>query len=155
MTTPTPSQVRVVRLYSGAQMLSTRGVTPTVPLQWPSKHPLDSDWWWIDATGWCQDIGDIISSFTTADVAITCGDGALSALATAISSDGYQVGIRFIGGTSGQRYGITVSLTGSLGIDSDSFDVAFPCRGNLPAGLSTPWFADFSNPDNSAAYYYL
>lgn len=155
MTAPTPSAVRVVRIYSGAQMLATRGITPTVPLQWPAKHPLDIDWWWIDATAWCQDISDIITNFAASDVLLSGGDGTLSVIATAISADGHQVGMRWIGGTSGQNYTATVMLRGSQGADVEAFDISFPCIGTVPTSLGIPWLADFSSAANSGAYLFL
>jgi hypothetical protein len=155
MTIPIPSAVRTVRIYSGAQMLATRGISPVAPYRWTPKHPLDVDWWWVDATGWCADIGDVLGAFTTGDVAFSGGDGGMSIIATTKSTDNLQAGIRFIGGTSGVAYSVTVTLRGSLGADTEAIDIAFPCSGLLPQGLGTPWFADFSNPDNSAAYYYL
>jgi len=155
MTIPIPSAVRVVRIYSGAQMLATRGISAVVPFRWPAKHPLDVDWWWVDATGWCTDIGDVLGSLTTTNVAFSGGDGTMSILAVTKSADNLQAGIHFIGGTSGVAYSVTVTLSGLLGADSITFDIAFPCAGLLPQGVGVPWFADFSNPDNSAAYYYL
>jgi hypothetical protein len=152
MTIPVPSAVRTVRIYSGAQMLATRGISPVVPYRWATKHPLDVDWWWVNATGWCQDIGDIIDSFTISDIFTTSGDGELLIIDTAVSSDGNQVGIRFIGGTPGQTYGVTVVLSGSLGADKEAFDLSILCAGNLPSGLAAPWLSDFSNQNNSGMF---
>jgi hypothetical protein len=122
-------------------------------LQWPAMHPLDDDWSWIDATGWCRDIGDVLSAFTTpGDVHLSGGDGNMSLLTTVKSTDNDQAGIRLLGGTPGVSYTITAILNGSLGYDTKSVDIALPCQGDLPEGLSTPWLADFSNLNNSSAY---
>ena len=154
MTVPVPSQVRVVRVYTVDQQLSARGGN-VATLLWSTKHPLDIEWWWVDATGWCQDIGDVIGSFTTDNAVFTGGDGLMSILATAKSVDNLQAGIRFLGGTPGSTYTITVTLNGSRGADIKVFDISIQCNGDLPLGLSTPWLADFSSPNNSSAYYYL
>jgi hypothetical protein len=150
-----PSRVRGFRIYSGQNSLSpTRAPNPLL-YKWPPKHPLDIEWWWVNATGWCEDIGDIINSFAASDVLISGGDGALSLVGTSISADGNQVGMRWIGGTSGQIYTVTVMLRGSQGADAEAFDISFPCNGVLPSSLGTPWFADYSSAANSGAYLFL
>jgi hypothetical protein len=110
MTIPVPSSVRTVRIYSGAQMLATRGISPAVPYRWPPKHPLDTDWWWVDATGWCQDNGDTL--LAPPAKTITPNDGTLMCVATAISADGLQAGFLLTGGTSALSYTVTARLIG-------------------------------------------
>jgi len=155
MTQPTPSKVRVVR-YSGAFTAFSRGITPVNPYRWVPKHPLDIEWWWIDATAFCSDIGDVLGSFASpASVFFTGGDGAMSILATAKSPNNLEAGVRFIGGTPGVDYTVTVIMNGSLGADTKAIDIILPCLGDLPLDTSTPWIADFSNSNNSGAYYYL
>jgi hypothetical protein len=156
MAVPNPSQYRVVRIYGPQLSLAPTGSAATEGLRWQfPKHPLDDDWWWIDATGWLSDIADVLGTVNLSNIAFSGGDGSLSVLAVIKSADNLQLGVRLLGGTSTVSYVLTVTLNGSLGFDIKAVDIDLLCFGDLPLGSSTPWIADFSDPNNSAAYYYL
>jgi hypothetical protein len=129
MTAPSPSAIRVVNVGGAPSAFGARFSGPSPCLQWPSKHPLDNDWWWVDATAWCSDIGDVLGTLNMSNVAFSGGDSAMSILAVANSADNLQVGIRFSAGTSGVFYSVTVTLAGLLGLDTKAVDIAFPCFG--------------------------
>ncbi len=112
MTQPLPSQVRVVRIYAGTNLSAPRGLRSAVCLRWPPKHPLDSDWYWIDATGLCEDLrGTIVQ----VGCSIVGGDGALTVPATTIACNGTQAGFRLCRGTPGVPYSVRAHLTFSQG----------------------------------------
>jgi hypothetical protein len=61
-----------------------------------------------------------------------------------------------MGGTPGVTYAISIVLTGSRGADVLGLTIALQCVGPFPVPPAAfPWLSDFSNPDNTAAYYYL
>ncbi len=128
MPPPIPSSVRVVRLYTGDQMLSTRGITPTAGLRWPAKHPLDDELpWWIDATGWLTDPhGRVWDTIGQIAYPTTLSDSALSITGTVISADGLQAGIYFAGGTPGQSSLLTFVLTGAATGEQKGVSVTLP-----------------------------
>jgi hypothetical protein len=155
MVAPTPSLIRVVRIYAGNAGPNAGLLGPNAILAWPPKHPLDVDWWWIDATVYCADIDDVLGSFTPTDAFFTGGDGGMTILAVALAPSGLMAGVRVLGGTPGVTYIITVILNGSLGANVKSLDISLLCSGDLPLGALSPWLADFSNANNSGSYYYL
>jgi hypothetical protein len=153
MTTPVPSELRVVRLFATRGQSMARGITPVSPLTWPRKHPLSIDWWWVDATAWCQDIGDTIGSFTAE---IAQGDGLMTVLETIQSEDNKQVGIRLLGGTSGVPYAVLVTLTGATGQDVLAIEIAIRCFSQAPIpALPFGFIANFSEPTCIANYHYM
>jgi hypothetical protein len=154
-TGPVPSTLRSLTLYPGGARANMGLLGPDALPIWPTKHPSDIDWWWIDATRWCLDIGDTLGPcLIPSDLAIT-GDGSLVILRATISVDGFWLGLRLIGGTSGQTYLLTVLLRGSRGAAVKAVDLQLPCLGETPTQASSPWLADFSQPESAASYYYL
>jgi hypothetical protein len=128
MTIPIPSAVRTVRIYSGAQMLATRGISPAVPYRWSLKHPLDADWWWVDATGYCSDASTTILQI---GASIVSGDTSLSIAATYQTADGLYAGIQLAGGTAATSYTVRVKITFASGA-MESWDISIPMQ-NVPA----------------------
>jgi hypothetical protein len=140
MTIPIPSQIRTVRLDLGGQHLS-RGITPVVPLFWPSKHPLDNaEPWWIDATRWLTDPAGVTPWDTIGQVAtpITLPDSALRINRTVISADGMQAGVYFSGGTPGAKPVIRVVLTGTATGIQRGLDIVLPIENVAPVQANPP-----------------
>jgi hypothetical protein len=150
---PVPSKVRVVTLYAGGPARGMLGTTPV--LTWPMANPLSSEWYWIDATAWCADIDDTIGTFTAS---LAPGqDGNLQIQGTMIAVGAIMAGVRLTAGSPGALYAVTAILSGAEGNDVLAVEVWLPVQPPLfPIIIpGFPWSADFSNPNNSAAYYYL
>jgi hypothetical protein len=114
MTAPTPSKICVVRIYPGSAGPNQGLITPNTQsiLYWPPKHPLDSDWWWVDATWLCNDLYDTIAQV---GCALVSGDTAMTIPATAVSNDGLQAGFKLCQGTPGTAYTVRAHLTFTQG----------------------------------------
>jgi hypothetical protein len=126
MTIPSPSLVRTVSLDTVDQVLSNRGgIAPSYLL--PGQNPLDRLWSWINATGWCNDIGDVIGQVGWQ---IIGGDGALSVLQSTVArAEPYSsmfAGVRVTGGTVGSNYLIRIRITGLNTGEQRAVDVEIP-----------------------------
>ena len=123
MTVPTPSQVRVVRIYAVPDALSLRGGGGSFGMYWPAQNPLSSEWSWIDASGWCLDAGDTVGEVAWQVVA---GDGALMVLDSGVAAGGLFAGLLITGGTPGISYIIRILLTGAFTGQQIALDVTLP-----------------------------
>lgn len=138
MTIPIPSAIRTVRIYSGAQMLATRGISPVVPYRWTPKHPLAVDWWWVDVTGWLTDpVGTVWDTIGQIATPTTLPDPALSIDQTIISADGMQAGIHLLGGTPGASPAIRIVLTTAATAQQWAGDIVLPID-NVAAVVTNP-----------------
>jgi hypothetical protein len=95
----TPSTIRVVR--------PTRAGGAS-PMLWGTKHALDSDYWWIDATVLATDLADTIASATASIIA---GDREMTVSTASIATDGMHVGFLLAGGTAGVPYVIRAEVS--------------------------------------------
>jgi hypothetical protein len=136
MTAPTPSQVRVVQVYSTAPTLELSGITAINLLSWPVKHPLDADWYWVNATGLCQDLNDTIAQV---GVAVVTGDDCLMIPMVAISDDDLQAGFMITQGTPGVTYTVRAHLTFTQGT-MFAVDILLPVNAHAPVPLPNPAF---------------
>jgi hypothetical protein len=152
---PAPSRLRSVTLYPGGARSNMGLLGPDAMPIWPAKPPADIDWWWIDATSWCLDMGDTLGPCLMPSDLSVAGDGNLVILRAATSVDGFWLGMRLIGGTSGLTYLVTALLRGARGTAVKAVDLQLPCLGETPTQASSPWLADFSQPESAASYYYL
>jgi hypothetical protein len=105
------------------------------PILWGIKHPLDSDYWWVDATLFCNDLGDTIGQ---AGRSIVAGDGALTIPSVAISSDGMKAGFKLCQGTSGVSYVVRTHLTFLETAERVTFDLLLQVISPYPVPVPDP-----------------
>jgi hypothetical protein len=139
MTAPVPSTVRTIRLYAGGAGPNAGLVSPDGPNlmpRWPAKHPLDNDFYWVNATGLCHDLQDTIAQ---AGVSIVLGDSSLQVPMVAISTDGLQAGFMLEQGTPGLIYIVRAHLTFTQGT-SYAEDIRLQVRAHGPIPPPIPAF---------------
>jgi hypothetical protein len=137
---PAVSKVRVVKIYANAPMPLLGGVTPVTAFSWPIRHPLDSDFFWIDLTNWC---GDASTTLLQIDAVVALGDGELSILACGISG---QFGfVMPEGGTPGFVYTIQMRAIASTGV-SDTWNIALPTVNAAPYAQIGPYLTVNASP---------
>ena len=81
-------------------------------LSFNPKSTYDQNWWWIDATAFCQEDSDTLA-FATAS--IVGPDRLLVELSTLITDDQMKAGFHFSGGSSGAVYTVIPVLTTTQG----------------------------------------
>jgi hypothetical protein len=150
MSVPQPSIARTIKV---PVYRPQEAWTAVRHLSWSPRHPLDANWYFIDATKWCADIDDTIALFIANDVSVSGPDQTLSVIATGVVTGGLIVGMRFSGGTSGSTYTITALLNGATGAQSEAFDISLPVLGTMPAQVGKPWSGQFNSKRNAGAYY--
>lgn len=135
MAIPEPSRVRVVHIYPG-------GRGPNMTLQgsnalktWPALNPLSTEWNWINASLWCEDIklaGGQPETIAQVGVQILGGDGKLQLISTTISSDGQQAGLLLSNASPEEVYVVRVRLTAEQSFVQTTIDIRLPVSAMAP-----------------------
>jgi hypothetical protein len=128
------------------------GVPPISIAAWPTKNPNSFEWdCWINIAA---DLKDSAASIESVSVEVVYTDGGLD-YDEATQAGLSIVGALFSGGTPGFIYGVEFAVT-FLDGRVFSYYISLPIQ-NVPlinlAGVG--WAAQFNDPANSGAYYYM
>lgn len=130
-----PSALRGIEIYPGGRRPGQGLVGPNAIPRWTPKHPLDANFWWVNASAFCDDLQDVLLS---AGYAVIGGDGALSIETWCLSADARWAGFWLSGGTPGLEYQVRLHLSFAASRAAWGGDVRLPVSALAPVPIPNP-----------------